>query len=189
MAWKYGLFIFEVNFYTIPNSEFCTLHFLSMEFLLNKGLYCLIIKLLQTYDIKIGCLGTFSFPVGFYVYAGSAQNNLERRIERHLQREKKLHWHIDYLLHYGQVVCVNTYAGEKNEECKLNRKIGNIKNATVLVKGFGSSDCSCISHLHFFQDNPGIKAFEFQNKVSTANFFKRRGIWLLKHPWCVNTTR
>jgi hypothetical protein len=65
-----------------------------------------------------------------------------------------MHWHIDYLLHYGQVICVHTYAGEKKAECVLSQKIGNIKNAMMLVSGFGSSDCSCTSHLYFFQDNP-----------------------------------
>ena len=62
-----------------------------------------------------------------------------------------MHWHIDYLLHYGQVICVHTYAAEKNAECILSQKIGNIKNAVILVSGFGSSDCSCASHLYFFR--------------------------------------
>ena len=94
--------------------------------------------------------------------SGSAQNNLEGRIERHLRRDKKMHWHIDYLLHYGQVICVHTYAAEKNAECILSQKIGNIKNAEILVSGFGSSDCSCAAHLYFFRitltpDYPGSR--------------------------------
>ena len=121
---------------------------------LIKGIYCLTIKLVKKHNIRVGCLGNFGFPRGFYVYVGSAQNNLEGRIERHLRRDKKMHWHIDYLLHYGQVICVHTYAAEKNAECILSQKIGNIKNAEILVSGFGSSDCSCASHLYFFQDNP-----------------------------------
>lgn len=125
-----------------------------MGLALSEGIYCLIIRLFQRHRIKIGCLGTFSFPAGFYVYAGSAQNSLGRRIERHLRQEKKMHWHIDYLLLHGQVMFVHTYPGEKHMECMLSHKIGNIKNASVPVKGFGSSDCSCVSHLYFFQDNP-----------------------------------
>lgn len=125
-----------------------------MNHALTKGIYCLTIKLVKRCNIQIGCLGAFPFPRGFYVYVGSAQNNLEDRIERHLRQDKKMHWHIDYLLHYGQVTCVYTYAGEKNAECMLSQKIGNIKNAVILVSGFGSSDCSCASHLYFFRDNP-----------------------------------
>ncbi|MBM4065776.1 MAG: GIY-YIG nuclease family protein [Planctomycetes bacterium] len=122
--------------------------------ILNKGIYCLTIKLVKKHTIRVGCLGTFGFPGGFYVYAGSAQNNLKGRIERHLTKNKKMHWHVDYLLHYGQVSCVHTYAAEKNAECVLSQKIGNIKDAVMPVRGFGSSDCACASHLYFFQKNP-----------------------------------
>lgn len=124
---------------------------------MNKGIYCLIIRLHQSYMIKVGSLGIYNFAAGFYVYIGSAQDNLERRIERHLRKEKKFHWHIDYLLAYGKVICVHTYALEKNWECRLSQKIGTIKNATAPVKGFGSSDCNCLSHLYFFQNNPEVK--------------------------------
>lgn len=130
-----------------------------MDFALNSGVYCLVIQLLQRSHIRIGCLGTFHFPAGFYVYAGSAQNNLERRIERHLRQKKKIHWHIDYLLGYGRIVSVYTYAGKKDKECMLSRKIGTMKNAVVPVKGFGSSDCSCNSHLYFFQNKPDLETF------------------------------
>ena len=132
-------------------------------------MYCLIVQLSQKRHIKIGCLGTFRFPAGFYVYVGSAQNNLERRIERHLRQEKKVHWHIDYLLRYGQVVSVHTYAGEKDMECMLSHKIGNMKDASVAVKGFGSSDCSCNSHLYFFQDDPEPVISRFNIKMKISN--------------------
>jgi Uri superfamily endonuclease len=128
-----------------------------MDFASNTGVYCLIIKLLQRCHIKIGCLGTFHFPAGFYVYVGSAQNNLKRRIGRHLRQEKKIRWHIDYLLRYGEVASVHTYAGGRDMECVLSHKIGNLKDASLPVKGFGSSDCSCYSHLYFFQDDPALR--------------------------------
>lgn len=139
-----------------------------MDFVSNTGVYCLIIKLTQRRHIKIGCLGAFHFSAGFYVYVGSAQSNLERRIERHLRQKKKIHWHIDYLLRYGQLVSVYTYAGEKDKECILSHKIGNIKNAVVPAKGFGSSDCPCTSHLYFFPDDPDseISALKIKMKLS-----------------------
>lgn len=127
-----------------------------MDFAPNTGIYCLIIRLRQGCRIKIGCLGTFHFPAGFYVYAGSAQNNLERRIERHLRQEKKMRWHVDYVLRYGHVVSVHTYAGKKHMECVLSNEIGSMKGASLPVKGFGSSDCSCNSHLYFFRHAPTI---------------------------------
>jgi len=156
-----------------------------MNHALTKGIYCLTIKLVKKHTIQVGCLGNFGFPRGFYVYVGSAQNNLKYRIERHLRRDKKMHWHIDYLLHYGQVSCVHTYAAEKNAECMLSQKIGNIKNAVIPVSGFGSSDCSCASHLYFFQDNPDSRISRIKLGCRRQQFLKlpskKRGLGRCKH--------
>jgi Uri superfamily endonuclease len=85
------------------------------------------------------------------VYTGSAQNGLEKRINRHLSSEKKLHWHIDYLLCYAKVIKVVRYVGRK-DECKLNSVTGKSAGATQIVKKFGSSDCNCVTHLYYFED-------------------------------------
>ncbi len=117
------------------------------------GIYTLIIKLSNKKEIKVGLLGTFVFPKGYYVYTGSAQNGLEKRINRHLSSEKKLHWHIDYLLCYAKVIKVVRYVGRK-DECKLNSVTGKSAVATQIVKKFGSSDCNCLTHLYYFEDIP-----------------------------------
>ena len=122
--------------------------------ILNKGIYCLLIRLFKSRRVGVGRIGVFDFPAGFYVYIGSAQNNLEGRIKRHLRSEKRFHWHIDYLLQYSQVIHVYKFAGKKGKECVLSNKIGNLRNASITAQGFGSSDCSCASHLYFFQDVP-----------------------------------
>ncbi|MCF6147131.1 MAG: GIY-YIG nuclease family protein [Candidatus Kuenenia sp.] len=138
-----------------------------MSFSFNKGIYCLVITLLKAQKIQIGKLGTFHFPIGYYVYAGSAQNNLNLRIERHLRQIKKSRWHIDYLLHHGQIITIYSYTGGKNLECVLGRKIGALQEAIMPVKGFGSSDCSCISHLYFFKKNPGSAIFSLKGKFAS----------------------
>ena len=120
----------------------------------KAGIYNLIIKLSKDKEIKIGCLGTFVFPKGFYVYTGSAQNGLEKRIDRHLSSNKKFHWHIDYLLSYAKIVKVLRYVGVKKDECKLNRLIAQSSGATPLVDKFGSSDCNCVTHLYYFKSFP-----------------------------------
>ncbi|HHT9148012.1 MAG TPA: GIY-YIG nuclease family protein [Candidatus Wujingus californicus] len=122
--------------------------------ILNKGIYCLLIRLFKGRRIGIGRIGVFGFPAGFYVYIGSAQHDMKSRIKRHLRRGKSFHWHIDYLLKYGYVIHVYKFAGKKDKECVLSHKIGNLRNASINAKGFGSSDCSCASHLYFFQDVP-----------------------------------
>ncbi len=119
----------------------------------NGGIYNLIIKLSKKTEIKIGRLGTFVFPKGFYVYTGSAQNGLEKRINRHLSSNKKFHWHIDYLLSHAKVIKVVRYVGSK-DECKLNNVTGQSFGATQIVKKFGSSDCNCVTHLYYFKNIP-----------------------------------
>jgi len=94
--------------------------------------------------ITVGRLGTFNFPCGDYVYTGSAKTNIDARIARHLQREKKLHWHIDYLLASDQVR-VDEVLQYAEPECTVNQQAKGI----VVVNKFGASDCqhNCGSHL------------------------------------------
>lgn len=117
------------------------------------GIYNLIIKLSKKKDIKIGQLGSFVFPKGYYVYTGSAQNGLEKRIKRHVSSNKKFHWHIDYLLAYAKVIKVLRYVGRK-DECKLNSVTEQSAGSIQIVKKFGSSDCNCATHLYYFENVP-----------------------------------
>jgi len=108
--------------------------------------YQLAITLAVPARVAVGRLGAFEFPAGRYVYTGSARRNLEARIARHLRKEKTLRWHIDYLLAVPQahVTCVERSA---QLECALNQATA----GTVLIPGFGASDCraGCGSHLKF----------------------------------------
>lgn len=126
-------------------------------FIQKAGIYNLIIKLSKNKEIKIGRLGTFIFSKGFYVYTGSAQNGLEKRIDRHLSsNNKKFHWHIDYLLSNAEIVQVLRYSGVKKDECKLNHLIAQSSGAAPVVNNFGSSDCKCVTHLYYFKNFPKL---------------------------------
>lgn len=114
-----------------------------------KGCYCLVVRLNDDCKIKIGKkLGKIEFKKGYYVYVGSAMNSLESRLKRHLGDEKKLHWHIDYLLEKSEITDI-IYNESKKVECKLSQCIS--AKATS-VKDFGCSDCDCESHLHYFEN-------------------------------------
>jgi len=114
-------------------------------------IYCLLIQVKSAQKIKVGKLGTFEFPRGYYVYIGSALNNLEARIARHFSKRKKKHWHIDYLLANAEII--DFFISQK-KECELNSKIFEIPGAVALVEKFGSADCGCKSHLAYFKENP-----------------------------------
>jgi Uri superfamily endonuclease len=125
-----------------------------------KGVYLLVINLKKNSRIKVGRLGRITFPKGFYVYVGSALNNLQARVARHLNSKKKLRWHIDYLLASpnAEVEMVITRQTEKRIECKVNEIIQKFGKP---VEKFGSSDCKCKSHLTYFKNLDDVKkAFE-----------------------------
>jgi sugar fermentation stimulation protein A len=94
------------------------------------------------------------FPAGIYVYVGSALSGIENRVSRHRSTRKKRRWHIDYLLDKAEVVSVIAIPSErKSIECDVAKTLIACEEAAVPVKGFGSSDCGCESHLVFFGDN------------------------------------
>ncbi|HBI03502.1 MAG TPA: DUF123 domain-containing protein [Paenibacillaceae bacterium] len=125
-----------------------------MEFLFEERhtLYMIEGYLAKEQEIIVGKLGTFSFPQGWYIYVGSARRNIRSRIERHLQREKKLRWHFDYLRPFLQVEKVQTFDGNIGE-CGLFHNLLLEKQGKIIIKGFGSSDCKCQSHLIFSGDS------------------------------------
>ncbi|HIH37195.1 MAG TPA: GIY-YIG nuclease family protein [Methanocellales archaeon] len=111
-----------------------------------KGAYVLLIELPKSAEIQVGHLGKIRFQTGFYAYVGSALGRLEARISRHLRKEKKLHWHIDHFLTLARIKDVYV-SGEK--ECDIAKRLADYFDC---VRGFGSSDCACESHLFYDED-------------------------------------
>lgn len=106
--------------------------------------YLLHIYLKKSRRIKIGKLGTFTFKEGNYFYVGSAKRNLMQRIERHLKKQKKKFWHIDYFLQYARIKKVRICnLSEETMATMLSREI------EIPVLGFGSSDKKSKSHLFY----------------------------------------
>ena len=89
-----------------------------------KGIYCLIIKLDKDKSIKIGKLNYINFKKGYYCYVGSALNNLKKRIERHKRKNKKLHWHIDYLLKHAKIIDTLKIETDKMSEFSIQSLTG-----------------------------------------------------------------
>jgi Uri superfamily endonuclease len=115
------------------------------------GTYCLCIQVKEDSEIVIGALGILFFKNGLYIYIGSALNGLETRINRHIKsnetKQPVTHWHIDYLLKTPQVELCSIFTKKSSEklECYVSKKIAEFGDP---VKGFGCSDCRCVSHLY-----------------------------------------
>jgi Uri superfamily endonuclease len=149
-----------------------------------KGTYTLLIELDRSLNIVVGRRRRYHFGAGYYAYIGSALNNLEKRIERHLRQEKKFHWHIDYLLDYATVRQVIYAVTANKQECLIARELQKILKFTP---GFGCSDCRCPSHLFYHEDFDvlrdtvlnsfkvlNLKPLEFSNGQSSSKAFSSR---------------
>lgn len=116
-----------------------------------KGIYVLVVSVDRDTKVNVGALGNTFFKKGLYAYVGSAQKSLKKRIDRHLRKEKRSFWHIDYLLRdVGRVVEVFWKEAEKSEECRVAKELG---KTGVPILNFGCSDCSCVSHLFMLGDS------------------------------------
>lgn len=123
-----------------------------------KGVYVLVIEVSEDFCANIGSLGKHKFEKANYAYIGSAQNNLEKRIKRHLSDKKNIFWHIDYLLDskYAKITHVFYMQAPKSFECAIAQKLCNSSQG---ITGFGCSDCNCKAHLFKINDIECILAF------------------------------
>ncbi len=116
-----------------------------------KGIYALIVRIGKEQTITVGKLGPINFKKGYFIYIGSALNSLEDRINRHRRRDKKLWWHIDYLLNEAKIVEVLILETTERLECVAARALQEHLDS---VRNFGCSDCSCKSHLFYSEEMP-----------------------------------
>ncbi len=125
------------------------------NFPIAPGSYALLLHSSADKKIKIGKLGEFLIKKGYYVYIGSAfgPGGLKAIIGRHLKKNKKLRWHIDYLRKVTGIVDIKYSTSKEKLECRWAEELAE-KGAIIHCKGFGASDCKCNSHLFYFESKP-----------------------------------
>jgi len=115
------------------------------------GTYVLFIEVAKDATLEIGSLGGIKFNKGFYIYIGSAfgPGGLVKRVERHFRNEKKLFWHIDYLLNSSsiEIAAVAWTVKQQKLECLISQEIDKLSDLVTTINHFGSSDCKCTGHL------------------------------------------
>jgi Uri superfamily endonuclease len=127
-----------------------------------KGSYVLLIELPEERTITAGSLKDIRFQSGCYAYVGSALSGLRSRLSRHLKQDKKLHWHIDYLLLWASISDIIICETEERIECTIAEILRRRFNS---ILGFGSSDCKCASHLFFTGNRVGQDIIEMLKSV------------------------
>jgi Uri superfamily endonuclease len=118
----------------------------------HKGSYLLLLELGRPQSVTVGRLGHLDFTAGLYLYAGSARGpgGLAARLRHHLKSSRRCHWHIDYLRLTAPVAAVWAVWGPAARcpsECRLIARLNRHASLYPPHKGFGSSDCTCYSHL------------------------------------------
>lgn len=142
-----------------------------------KGTYTLIIKLSTDGLVAVGKLGNYTLKEGFYAYTGSALglkgSNLANRLSRHVKKLKRLKWHVDYFLAnpYVKIVSIVYALNDVKTECLVARALAALPYARTPVKRFGSSDCRCDAHLHYFEGK-GLRKVE----EAVLNAYKELGL-------------
>jgi len=128
----------------------------------------LVIKIFEDLKIRVGRLGEVSFKEGDYIYIGSAKGCLEARLRRHLRKDKKIYWHIDYLIKSKKTKILQIWIIDKKMECQTAEVFCQDPTTEIIKKGFGSSDCKCLSHFFY------IKNKERTEKILKEIGFSRR---------------
>lgn len=132
----------------------------------DSGSYILILRLPEESDIQIGSLGEIKFRKGYYLYVGSARRNLSSRIERHHRMRKRLFWHVDFLRAVAAFHLALPIRTQDVLECEIARAVK--ETAEWEIPGFGSSDCSCSSHLYGMVKDP-LQSSEF---ISLLQYYR-----------------
>ncbi len=119
----------------------------------EKGTYMLILNVRKPVKAKTAHGFTIVKP-GVYAYVGSAfgPGGLRARIHRHLKKEKRIHWHIDWLTTSKTVEKIGVFViSGRRIESEIARMLATRFPA---VPGFGASDSPEDSHL--FMISKGI---------------------------------
>ncbi|MHC2994557.1 MAG: GIY-YIG nuclease family protein [Candidatus Atribacteria bacterium] len=130
-----------------------------------EATYVLLIDVLKDFKTVVGRLGRVSFKKGNYIYIGSAKGYLEARLRRHLKKDKKTFWHIDYLLKNRRTQISKIWVIPKSIECEIAEVFYRNPFTEIVRKGFGSSDCNCLTHL-----------FYIKNKEQTERILEKIGL-------------
>ena len=143
----------------------------------RPGTYAIIVRCMDEEKIAVGRLGDCRFESGYHVYVGSAfgSGGVRARVMRHRRNQKALHWHIDYLTSRMPVTGA-WYSHDLEPREHLWARVMSGLSSSQCLKGFGSSDCDCFSHLFHFLAQPRMPVFR-EALMRAAPEHRRLDVW------------
>jgi Uri superfamily endonuclease len=130
----------------------------------QPGAYVLLVALRAPLALVLPGRRQVVLPTGWYLYCGSAYGpgGLRARLRRHMQRGKKLKWHIDRLTEAGHAAGAWVVPG--GNECLLVEAMSHLP---CPAPGFGSSNCrTCRNHLLRWPGGPASDIWGKQQGLS-----------------------
>ena len=127
----------------------------------QPGTYALVLYCRISRKVKVGKRGFISLIPGYYIYVGSAfgPGGLRARVQRHIRKSTKKHWHIDYIKWFTRPLEIWYSYNPMIREHQWAEIFNRSKQTRILMKGFGSSDCTCTTHLFFQKTRPQSRIF------------------------------
>jgi Uri superfamily endonuclease len=127
----------------------------------SPGTYALLLRCRRPVRLRIGRLGSLAACPGFYVYVGSAlgPGGVSARVRHHERAPGRPHWHIDYLRPGADLIEVWHTHDTRRREHQWASIVSGLRGASVPLRGFGASDCGCVSHLFHFDEQPSVRVF------------------------------
>lgn len=117
---------------------------------------------------------TVTMERGFYLYVGSAKRAMRARLARHLTKQKRLFWHVDYVTSCPDVTVKAIFFSSRGE-CATLKEV--IALGIPFGRRLGASDCTCPSHFIYI---PGTRLKNVMSLlaqrgfIDSAGFFPRR---------------
>lgn len=108
----------------------------------DPGYYALVIRLDKEITVRTRGGRRFLLKPGLYVYIGSARGpgGVKARVERHMRRDKKPFWHIDYVtINPASRIMAVVSVPDPGIDVE-SRLAAELSEKLVPVKGFGASD-------------------------------------------------
>jgi Uri superfamily endonuclease len=125
----------------------------------ENGTYVLVLQSGKRQAAQVGKWGRLEIARGYYLYVGSAfgPGGVLSRVSRHCRAEKAKRWHVDYLREQTHLEAIWYVHSDERFEHRWARKLETLEETTA-IKGFGCSDCRCLSHLFFVASPAGLTA-------------------------------
>ena len=134
----------------------------------QPGTYVLVLNASKPRRVEVGRLGQLAVREGCYIYVGTAfgPGGLRARIGHHLRLARHPHWHIDYLRRVVRLVEVWYSRDAVRWEHDWARVFLSMPGSSVPLRRFGATDCTCDTHLFFFEAAPAFKDFRRRTRAA-----------------------